>query len=306
VRCSAGADPRLSAWGTALELAGLGLQVREPRVPYDGQIRSDFKMQRFESCRLELRVLAIPILECRCSNPAASASQSVSNASHMKVAQKSRGTARFRRYELVSVWGIWQWRRHSCLLSPRALFGVSFLMCALPGQTWRADRLPQEIHMSGTSFCTSTASSLSSWCRANASSRLVRVAPRSAPLDRAFQQSRGSRILRKALLLLQERQAAQYDCEQVVEVMRHTAGQLTVLCAGGPAPRLPVPTVGALAHSKQHSFGRLRGAPCCRGRLLLREHCQCAMDDSGNNGADNRGDHVEPDICEVIGRDHRT
>jgi hypothetical protein len=76
VRCPAGADPRLSAWGTALELAGLGLQVREPRVPYDGQIRSDFKMQRFESCRLELRVLAIPILECRCSNPAASARQS--------------------------------------------------------------------------------------------------------------------------------------------------------------------------------------------------------------------------------------
>jgi hypothetical protein len=29
--------PRLSAWGTALELARLGLQVREPRVPYDGQ-----------------------------------------------------------------------------------------------------------------------------------------------------------------------------------------------------------------------------------------------------------------------------
>ncbi len=80
MRCPAGADPRLSAWGTALELAGLGLQVREPRVPYDGQIRSDFKMQRFESCRLELRVLAIPILECRCSNPAASTGQSVSNA----------------------------------------------------------------------------------------------------------------------------------------------------------------------------------------------------------------------------------
>ena len=36
--------------------------------------RSDFKMQRFESCRLELEVLAIPILECRCSNPAAPAS----------------------------------------------------------------------------------------------------------------------------------------------------------------------------------------------------------------------------------------
>jgi hypothetical protein len=66
--------------GEQHSLAGLGLQVREPRVPYDGQIRSDFKMQRFESCRLELRVLAISILECRCSNPAASTSQSVSNA----------------------------------------------------------------------------------------------------------------------------------------------------------------------------------------------------------------------------------
>jgi hypothetical protein len=29
-------------------------------------------------------------------------------ASHMKVAQKPRGTARFRRYELLSVCGIWQ------------------------------------------------------------------------------------------------------------------------------------------------------------------------------------------------------
>src|SRR3954451_4990490 len=51
----------------------------------------------------------------------------------MKVAQEPRGTARFRgglsartarfrRYELVSVCGIWQWRRHSWLLSPRAFF----------------------------------------------------------------------------------------------------------------------------------------------------------------------------------------
>jgi len=40
----------------------------------------------------------------------------------MKVAQKSRRTAWFRRYELVSVCGIRQWRRHSCLLSPRAFF----------------------------------------------------------------------------------------------------------------------------------------------------------------------------------------
>src|SRR4051812_18012735 len=49
----------------------------------------------------------------------------------MKVAQKPRRTARFRRYELVSVCGIRQWRRHSCLLSQRAFFGVSFLLCAL-------------------------------------------------------------------------------------------------------------------------------------------------------------------------------
>jgi hypothetical protein len=48
--------------------------------------------------------------KCRGSNPAAPASQSVSNASHMKVAQKPRGTARFRRYELVCVCVIWQWR----------------------------------------------------------------------------------------------------------------------------------------------------------------------------------------------------
>ena len=27
--------------------------------------------------------------------------------------------------------GLWQWRLHSCLLSPRAFFGVSFLMCPL-------------------------------------------------------------------------------------------------------------------------------------------------------------------------------
>jgi hypothetical protein len=46
-----------------------------------------------------------------------------------KAARSGRGTASFRRYELVSVCGIWQWSRHSCLLSPRTFFGVSFLMC---------------------------------------------------------------------------------------------------------------------------------------------------------------------------------
>jgi hypothetical protein len=48
------------------------------------------------------------------SSPPAPTGQSVSNASHMKIAQKPRGTARFRRYERVSVCGFWQWRRHSC------------------------------------------------------------------------------------------------------------------------------------------------------------------------------------------------
>jgi hypothetical protein len=75
---------------------------------------------------------ACPILECRCSNPAASASQSVSNASHMKVAQKPRGTARFLRYELVSVCGIWHGGAipASCLRGP--FFGVSFLVPYCP------------------------------------------------------------------------------------------------------------------------------------------------------------------------------
>ena len=49
----------------------------------------------------------------------------------MKVAQKPRGTARFRRYELVSVCGIWQWRRHSGLLSQRVDF-ASLLPITLP------------------------------------------------------------------------------------------------------------------------------------------------------------------------------
>ena len=46
--------------------------------------------------RPDLRSSAELISRCRGSNPAASTSQSVSNASHMKVAQKPRGTARFR------------------------------------------------------------------------------------------------------------------------------------------------------------------------------------------------------------------
>jgi hypothetical protein len=44
----------------------------------------------FDFSSPELRVLANSILRCSGSNPAAPASQSVSNASHMKVAQKPR------------------------------------------------------------------------------------------------------------------------------------------------------------------------------------------------------------------------
>jgi hypothetical protein len=44
---------------------------------------------------------------------------------------------RGRRYELVSVCEIWQWRRHSCLLSPRAFFGVLVYVCG----NWRRKRL---------------------------------------------------------------------------------------------------------------------------------------------------------------------
>ena len=55
---------------------------------------------------------------CRGSNPPASASESVSNASHMKVAQKPRGTARFRRYELNSTPNSTAARRSSSSIRP--------------------------------------------------------------------------------------------------------------------------------------------------------------------------------------------
>src|SRR4029077_8886525 len=60
----------------------------------------------------------------------------------MKVAQKPRGTARFRRYERASVCGIWQWKCHFGPLSPAAIFGVSFF-------TYRAGKPtaePKAIH----------------------------------------------------------------------------------------------------------------------------------------------------------------
>jgi hypothetical protein len=57
-------------------------------------------MQRFESCRLELRVLAISILECRCSNPAAPTGQSVSNAYGIGSRSKCRDMADISRIPL--------------------------------------------------------------------------------------------------------------------------------------------------------------------------------------------------------------
>jgi hypothetical protein len=63
--------------------------------------------------------------KCKGSNPAAPASQSVSNASHMKVAQKPRGTARFRRYELVSVCGgVRPYARLACPLDGFSMSGT--------------------------------------------------------------------------------------------------------------------------------------------------------------------------------------
>jgi hypothetical protein len=75
--------------------------------------------------RLSVR-LAELIFGCRRSNPAAPASRSGLHCITREGRSKPRGTARFRRYELVSVCGIWQWKRRSCLLSPLAFFGVSF------------------------------------------------------------------------------------------------------------------------------------------------------------------------------------
>ena len=49
--------------------------------------RSNFKMQRFESRSPRLESWRISIPECGGSNPAAPTGQSVSNASHMKVAR---------------------------------------------------------------------------------------------------------------------------------------------------------------------------------------------------------------------------
>ena len=80
MRCPAGADPDSQPGEQHSNLRVSDCRCASLASLTTARSDSDFKMQRFESCRLELRVLAIPILECRCSNPAASTGQSVSNA----------------------------------------------------------------------------------------------------------------------------------------------------------------------------------------------------------------------------------
>jgi hypothetical protein len=83
-------------------------------------------MQRFESCRP--------------SQPVRSPSR------HILRSLKTDGTARFRRYELFSVCGIWQWKRHSCLLSPRAFFWCLVFECASePSAGWRRPSLSRYV-----------------------------------------------------------------------------------------------------------------------------------------------------------------
>ena len=70
--------------------------------------------------------------ECGGSNPAALASQSGLHWATCEGPSKRRGTAAFRRYRAVSVWGIGLQKCHSAPWSPRPLFGVSFLRTAGP------------------------------------------------------------------------------------------------------------------------------------------------------------------------------
>src|SRR5262249_16378297 len=62
------------------------------------------------------------------SNPTTSASQSSLHRLTWEPRSKRHATAAFRVYGLVSVCGIWQRTRDSVPLSPRAVFGVSFLI----------------------------------------------------------------------------------------------------------------------------------------------------------------------------------
>jgi hypothetical protein len=55
---------------------------------------------------------------------------------------KWRGIAAFHRYGFFSVCGIWQWKRHSCLLSPRAFIWCLVFECASePSSGWRRPSL---------------------------------------------------------------------------------------------------------------------------------------------------------------------
>jgi hypothetical protein len=95
--------------------------------------RSDFEMQRFESRRPNqpVRLKRVKYEKVR-SKTAPYREISPRTAVLRQPLPEGtepdapRGTARFRRYERVSVCGIWQWKCHFGPLSPAAIFGVSF------------------------------------------------------------------------------------------------------------------------------------------------------------------------------------
>jgi len=81
----------------------------------------------FESSHPELRVLAIPIMRCRGSNPATPTGQSVSNAYRSGPCSKCRDIAVFP----SSIWSPSR-KSGSGALSLKAYFGVSFYGSAYP------------------------------------------------------------------------------------------------------------------------------------------------------------------------------
>ena len=93
--------------------------------------------------------------------------------------------------------------------------------------------------MPRTSAARSTGRGSSAWRRAKASRRWVSAAPRWAPCSRAVEQRVGRRVRRQALP--QQLEIAEHRRQQVVEIVRHAAGELRrsppASARGGAAPR---------------------------------------------------------------------
>ena len=83
---------------------------------------------------------------------------------------------------------------------------------------------PSSLTISDTSSLTSTRCGCSGCRRAKASSRRVRSAPRIEAAERLPTSSRSSGAI--ALLSSQQIEIADDDAEQIVEIMRHAAGQI--------------------------------------------------------------------------------